>query len=171
MNRVNCIKNSTSIRKLAYIFIIICFLPLTACMSKEEREKAEKNEALARPNVQEYLNLNYGSGKIKSLNCLNSSKGGSLFPDFKDYASPYVKSSVIVDKQEFSVITNTKTGQCYDNYNELLIKEALKNHVASYSTLENCFLNNANSLILMGCSSFVLTSLANRLYILIIGLC
>ncbi|MFT4147004.1 MAG: hypothetical protein QM644_21395, partial [Mobilitalea sp.] len=64
---MNCNKRAISTRKLVYIFIIICLLPLTACMSKEERKIARDNERLAKPIVQEYLELNYGSGEIISL--------------------------------------------------------------------------------------------------------
>lgn len=124
-------KNAASIRKLAYIFIIICLLPLTACMSKEEKAKARNNEALARPIVQEYLEANYGSGKIKSLDCLNGPSQAKVIPIYNDYASSYVKSSVIVDKKEFSVIANVETGQCYDNYNEGLIVDDFKNYAVS----------------------------------------
>ncbi len=66
------------------------------------------------------------------MDCLDTLKGYSVIPDFKDYASPYVKSLVIVDNQEFSVIANVKTGQCYDNYNELLVTAPLKNHYHIY---------------------------------------
>jgi len=131
MDRMNGVKPDVSKRKVVYIFIILCLLSLTACMSREEREKANNNEALAKPIVQEYLQLNYGSGEIKSLNCLEISNSGSAVPNFNNYASPYVKALVIVDEKEFSAIINVETGQCYDNYNEGLVVEDLKNYVVS----------------------------------------
>lgn len=133
MKRMNCIKCVTSMQKLIYIFIIMttCSLLLTACMSREERAKAANNEALAKPIVQGYLKMNYGGGKVKSLECLNLSRSSGVIPDFRDYASSYVKSSVIVNNQKFSVITNVETGQCYDNYNEQLIMKALKDYAVS----------------------------------------
>lgn len=136
MNRMNCIKNTTSIRKLAYIFTIICLFSLTGCMSKEEKEKAKNNETLARPIVQDYLKMNYGSGEIKSLDSLNRPKRDLVLPDFSKITSSYVKSSVIVNKKEFSVITNVETGQCYDNYNEQLVVDALKNYTASSLSID-----------------------------------
>lgn len=131
MNRMNSIKSAALIRKLACFFIIICLLSLTACMTKEDKEKAKDNERLARPIVQEYLKLNYGSGKIDYLKCLNSPGKGTILPDFYKNPSSYVKASVIVNKKEFSVITNVITGQCYDNYNEQLVAEDFKNCAVS----------------------------------------
>lgn len=133
MKRMNYMKCVTSIQKLIYIFIIMitCLLLLTACMSREERAKAANNEALAKPIVQEYLKVNYGGGKVKSLECLNLSRSSGIIPDFKNYASPYIKSSVVVNNKKFSVITNIETGQCYDNYNEQLVMKALKDYAVS----------------------------------------
>ena len=134
MNRVKCIKRAISIRKLFYFFIILCLLPLTACMSREEKEKARDNEKLAIPIVQEYLDLNYGGGEIISLDSLLSPRKELVIPIYTDRASSYVKASVIVNKKEFSILTNIETGQCYDNFNDQLIMDNLKKHaVASLS--------------------------------------
>jgi len=69
MKRMNCMKRVTPIQKLIYTFIIMttCLLSLTACMSRDEKAKAANNEVLAKPIIQEYLKVNYGGGKIKSL--------------------------------------------------------------------------------------------------------
>ncbi len=131
---MNSNKKAMSIRKLFYIFSILCLLSLTACMSRDEKEKARDNEKLAEPIVQEYLDLNYGGGEIISLECLLSPREELVIPIYSDQASSYVKSSVIVNKKEFSIITNVETSQCYDNFNVSLIVDNLKKHaVASLS--------------------------------------
>lgn len=131
---MKCNKKVISIKKLINIFIIICLLPLTACMSREEKEKARDNEKLAKPIMQEYLDLNYGGGEIISLDCLLSPRKELVIPIYNDRASSYVKSSVNVNNKKFSIITNIETGQCYDNFNDQLIADNLKKHaVASLS--------------------------------------
>ena len=90
MNRVNCNMRAISIRKLYYFFIILCLLPLTACMSREEKEKARDNEKLAEPIVQEYLDLNYGGGEIISLDCLLRPRQELVNPRYNDRACSYV---------------------------------------------------------------------------------
>lgn len=129
---MNFIKYAKSIRRLALaFFIFICFLPLTACMSKEEKAIARNNEKLAEPIVQEYLELNYGGGEIQYLKCLNLPRRDTVIPSFSEYASTYVKSSVIVNEKEFSVLVDVNTGVCYDNYNELVVVDDLKNYAVS----------------------------------------
>lgn len=131
---MNSNKKAISKRKLVCIFCILCLLSLTACMSRDEKEKARDNEKLAQPIVQEYLDLNYGGGEIISLDCLLSPRKELVIPIYSDQASSYVKSSVIVNKKEFSIITNIETAQCYDNFNNSLIVDNLKKHaVASLS--------------------------------------
>ncbi|BCJ93830.1 hypothetical protein acsn021_13990 [Anaerocolumna cellulosilytica] len=137
MNRRNCINTTTSIRKLTYIFIIISLLALTGCTSKEERQKAKDNEVLAKPIVQEYLELNYGGGKVDYLDCLKTpiTDNGPI-PLFYKNASPFVKASVRVNDKEFLVIANVETGKCYDNYNESLVLEDLKSYVVSSLSID-----------------------------------
>jgi hypothetical protein len=137
MNRLNCIKSAISKRKLAYIFIIICLLALTGCTTKEERQQAKNNEALAKPIVQEYLQLNYGGGKVGYLDCLKTPiRGNGPVPLFYKDASPFVRASVRVNDKEFLVIANVETGQCYDNYNELLVLEDLKSYVTASLSID-----------------------------------
>ena len=129
-------KKEKSIRKLAYIFIILCLLPLIACTSKEEKEKEKNNEKLAKPIAQEYLNLNYGGGEIISLDCLRQPRKELVIPIYSDHASSYVKSSVIVNNKEFSIITNVETGQCYDNFNDQLVRDNFKKHAVSALSID-----------------------------------
>jgi hypothetical protein len=128
MNKRNGIKNAASKRKISCVLLILCLMLLTACTSRERRELARKNEALAKTIVQEYLGLNYGSGDITSAKCLNIESVNAVFPGVTNGPSSFVRVSVSVNKKEFQVFTNIDTGQCYDNYNDELIAEDFKNY-------------------------------------------
>lgn len=118
-------------KKAACVVVCICLLPLSGCMSWSQRQKAGQNVSLARPIVHQYLEQNYAGGRIKSSVSLNHLGGDGPIPNFNRYASSYVKSLVIVDKREFSVLVNVDTGQCYDNYNAQYTTEDLKEYTVS----------------------------------------
>jgi hypothetical protein len=105
-------------------------------MSKEERAIARNHEKLAGPIVQEYLELNYGGGEIDYVKCLKLPDRDTVIPDFSDYASPYVRTAVIVDEKEFFVLVNVKTGKCYDNYNEQLVVDDFKSYAVSTLSID-----------------------------------
>ncbi|WFR57077.1 hypothetical protein QA584_26270 [Anaerocolumna sp. AGMB13025] len=137
MNKRIGIKNAVSKRKISCVLLIICLMLLTACMSREERELASKNEALAKTIVQEYLDLNYGSGEVTSEMCLIIKNDDKLSFLATKRPSSYVRVSVLVNKKEFQVFTNIETGQCYDNYNDELIAEDFKNYAIDTLSIDN----------------------------------
>ena len=137
MNKRDSIKKAAPKRRIASVLLIICLMLLTACMSREERELASKNEALAKTIVQEYLDLNYGSGEVISEKCLIIGNDDKLSFLATKRPSSYVRVSALVNKKEFQVFTNIETGQCYDNYNDELIAEDFKNYAVDTLSIDN----------------------------------
>ena len=136
MNKRDGIKKAAPKRRIASVLLIICLMLLTACMSREERELASKNEALAKTIVQEYLDLNYGNGEVTSEMCLIIKNDDKLSFLAAKRPSSYVRVSVLVNKKEFQVFTNIETGQCYDNYNKELIAEDFKKYAVETLSIE-----------------------------------
>ena len=98
MNKRDGIKKAAPKRRIASVLLIICLMLLTACMSREERELASKNEALAKTIVQGYLDLNYGSGEVTSEMCLIIKNDDKLSFLATKRPSSYVRVSVLVNK-------------------------------------------------------------------------
>lgn len=129
-------KKLTAIHKGVFSLLILALLSLTACMPSEERELARKNEALAQPIAQQYLDLNYGGGEIQSAKCLLLPRKEKVIPDFNDYASSFVDVSVTSGNQSFSIVVNVETGQCYDNSSRQLLEDGFKKHIKAALTID-----------------------------------
>ena len=122
-------------------YCAICFwgllvLLLTGCMSEEEKAKAKEHEKEAMPLISTYLENHYGGGKITQLSCQTRKSSSVAVPDFRAYATEYVRAEVKGQGKEFSVLANVETGQCYDNFFYQEIKAELKSLILKYARLK-----------------------------------
>ena len=118
------------------IIALFSFLALTfslsGCMSAEEKMKAEEDERLAVPIVEKYLSENYEGAEITKTTYLERNRSGAIaVPDFGVYATGYCVSQIDYGNNDFSVIVNTDTGECWDNFEYKNVKNDIAGRIES----------------------------------------
>ncbi len=118
------------------IIALFSFLALTfslsGCMSAEEKMKAEEDERLAVPIVEKYLSENYEGAVISKTTYLERNKSSAVaVPDFGVYATGYCVSQIDYGSNDFSVIVNTDTGECWDNFNYKQLRNDIADKIKS----------------------------------------
>jgi hypothetical protein len=114
-----------------FSFLALTF-SLSGCMSPEEKMKAEEDERLAVPIVEKYLSQNYDGAEIIETTYLERNKSGAVaVPDFGVYATGYCVSDIDYGSNDFKVIVNTDTGECWDNFSYGKMKQDIKEKIIS----------------------------------------
>ena len=119
-------------KTIALLSVLALMVTFSGCMSAEEKMKAEEDERLAVPIVEKYLSENYEGAVISKTTYLERNKSGAIaVPDFGVYATGYCVSQVDYGSDDFSVIVNTDTGECWDNYGYKQIKKDIADKIKS----------------------------------------
>lgn len=102
---------------ISLLTLLALTFSFTGCMSEEEKMKAAEDEKLAAAIVEKYLDENYKGAEILKTRYLERNRSGAVaVPDFGVYATGYCVSDIDYGTEDFSVIVNTDTGECWDNY-------------------------------------------------------
>ena len=109
-------------------FLLFTSALLAGCMSDEEKQQASENVALATPIIEKFIDANYNGARIKDIQCATYT-GGALFPE--TYASDYVRANITYNFQNFSVMTDVKTGDIYTDYYTDEFKKSIYDAVIS----------------------------------------
>lgn len=100
--------------------ILTCLtLFITGCTSY-----SKKQEALAKPIIEKYLNSISASHEIKSVEMLKARPEGYPMYATTDNSN-YVYSKVLIDDVEYTVYVNTSTQEVWSNYYASLLNECL----------------------------------------------
>ena len=119
-------------RIIALFSFLALTVSLSGCMSAEEKMKAEEDEKISLPIVEKYLSENYDGAKITKTTYLERNKSGAIaVPDFGVYTTGYCISQIAYGNNDFSVIVNTDTGECWDNYGYEQIKKDISKEISS----------------------------------------
>ncbi len=110
----------------------LAILMCTACMSAEEKAKANEDIRQAKPIAEKYLEDNFGGGQVVSIEFMQAKKYPGPVPDFNKYASGFCKADVRLENgTEFQLIVDTDNKICYDNLNaDKVINEAVQTIVS-----------------------------------------
>ena len=113
------------------ILLIFTVMLCCSCMSDTEKEKAMEDVRAAKPIIENYISENYSGAKLSTINYLAAKKDPGPVPDFGIYASGYCIAEIEYGNDDFNVIADTDSGECWDNYGTDSLENELKQKLSS----------------------------------------
>ncbi len=102
-------------------------------MSEEDKQRVERNEKIARPMIERYVEENYKGAVIESVECLTITND-TLFVTTR--ATDYTKAEVSYQEETFNVVFDSKTDKIYNNYNQHKIIDEMETLVFDEISVE-----------------------------------